>query len=78
MCRIWMQDNLGEAKFISTLDLSRGYWQLPVETGGTGKDSVYHTLWFISVSEDAIWPLPATFQRMVDKRSAALCKCLLG
>ena len=30
-------DNLGEAKFISTLDLSRGYWQVPVEPEAQAK-----------------------------------------
>ena len=32
-------DNLGNAKYISTLDLSRGYWQAPVEKHAQKKNA---------------------------------------
>ena len=30
-------DELGQARFISTLDLTKGYWQVPVEKTGQAK-----------------------------------------
>ena len=39
-------DRLGGARYITTLDLSRGYWQVPVDTS---PDSIYNSFWSVSV-----------------------------
>lgn len=61
-------DRLGGAKYISTLDLTCGYWQVPV-----GKDSQDKTafttpfgLFNFSVMPFGLQGPPATFQRMMD------------
>ena len=35
-------DRLGQAKLITTLDLSKGYWQVPVAKEDRLKDSLLH------------------------------------
>ena len=35
-------DRLGGARFISTLDLTRGYWQVPVAECDQEKTAFYH------------------------------------
>ena len=61
-------DSLGKAKFVTTLDLSRGYWQVPVE-----KESRPYTafttpyvLFQFRVMPFGLHGAPATFQRMMD------------
>ena len=52
-------DKLGGAKFIRTLDLSRGYWQVPVCCGKRStKDNLYHS--YRSVP----WPDPSHALRL--------------
>ncbi len=49
-------DRLGDAEYISTLDLARGF--LLAGTRGKerqGQDSIHHSKWLISVSSHAIW-----------------------
>ena len=62
-------DNLGGAKFISTLDLSRSYWQVPVEA-----ESQARTAFTTPFGLYQFWRMPfglqgapAAFQQMVDK-----------
>ena len=60
-----MIDQLGSASFISTLDLTRGYWQVPVS------DSDRHKTAFITpfglYQLFGLQGAPATFQRMMDR-----------
>ena len=62
-------DQLGKAKFITTLDLTRGYWQVP-----TAKPSRHLTvftppfgLFQFQVMSFGLQGAPATFQRLMDK-----------
>ena len=48
-----MLDRLGKAHFICTMDLTRGYWQVPVAVQDR-QDSFYFTIWFLPISNDAI------------------------
>ena len=61
-------DSLGKAKYITTLDLARGYWQVPVQ-----EESRPHTafttpygLFQFKVMPFGLHGAPATFQRMMD------------
>lgn len=61
-------DRLGHAKYISTLDLSRGYWQVPVAESDRPKTAfTTHTgLFQFRVMPFGLSGAPATFQRMMD------------
>ncbi|KAJ8279240.1 hypothetical protein COCON_G00063060, partial [Conger conger] len=61
-------ERLGPARYISTLDLTRGYWQVPL-TPGEGKDGLRHPGRPVPVQSAAVWSpwSPATFQRLMDK-----------
>ena len=62
-------DNLGNAKYISTLDLSRGYWQAPVEKH-VQKKNAFATpfgLYQFKRMPFGLQGAPATVQRMMDK-----------
>ena len=50
------------------MDLTRGYWQVPVAVKDRHKTAFSFTVWFLPISNDAIWTAgaPATFQRMMD------------
>lgn len=43
-------NKLGKAKYISKLDLTKGYWQIPVS-----EECFFHSVWSLSVSSFAIW-----------------------
>ncbi len=70
-------DNLGEAKFISTLDLSRGYWQVPVEPAAQAKTAFTTPFGLFQFRRMpfGLQGAPATFQRMVDKLLDGLQHC---
>ena len=61
-------DRLGNAKFISTLDLSRGYWQVPVSEDARAKTAFTtpYGLFQFRVMPFGLQGAPATFQRMMD------------
>ena len=62
-------DQLGKAKFISTLDLAKGYWQLPVATKDCHK-TVFVTpfgLYQLKMMPFGLSRAPATFQKMMDR-----------
>ena len=79
-------DRLGGAKYITTLDLTRGYWQVPVAK--TSRDNTAFTtpfgLYEFTVMPFGLHGAPATFQRMIDallrgleEYSAAYCDDLI-
>ncbi len=62
-------DRLGGAKYITTLDLSRGYWQLPVDTESrhlTGFTTPFGLFQF-KVMPFRLHGAPGTFQRLMDR-----------
>ena len=49
-------DKLGKATFISTLDLEKGYHQVPVHDESIEKkNSIYYTMREMGIRIDAIW-----------------------
>ena len=61
-----MIDRTGRAKFISTLDLTKGYWQEPVHRSKTAFVTPFGLFQFLRMPF-GLQGAPATFQRMVDK-----------
>ncbi len=61
-------DRLGGAKYISTLDLTRGYWQVPVAPECYDKTAFTTPfgLFNFTVMPFGLQGAPATFQRMMD------------
>ena len=62
-------ERLGPARYISTLDLTKGYWQVPLtprareKTAFTTPDGLYH----YRVLPFGLHGAPATFQRLMDQ-----------
>ena len=61
-------DRLGGAKYISTLDLTRGYWQVPVAPESQAKTAFTTPfgLYDFTVMPFGLQGAPATFQRLID------------
>ncbi len=61
-------DRLGRARFISTLDLTKGYWQVPLTEQAKPKTafSTPSGHWQYRVLPFGLHGAPATFQRMMD------------
>lgn len=62
-------ERLGKAKFISTLDLSKGYWQVPLSPQAK-ELTAFRTpfgLYHFTVMPFGLQGAPATFQRLMDK-----------
>ena len=62
-------DSLGPAKYITTLDLTRGYWQVPVHTESQQKTAFTTPfgLFQFKVMPFGLQGAPATFQRLMDR-----------
>lgn len=62
-------DRLGEACYFSTLDLTKGYWQIPLEAHSREKtalatpSSLYQFVWMPFGLHEA----PVTFQKLMDQ-----------
>ena len=64
-----MIDQIGVAKFISTLDLTKGYWQVPVRVEDRHKTAFATPFGLFQFKRMpfGLQGAPATFQRMVDR-----------
>ena len=64
-----MIDRLGKAKYITTLDLTRGYWQVPMCKADRPKTAFTTPfgLFQFCVMPFGLKGAPATFQRLMDK-----------
>ena len=62
-------DQLGQAKYATTLDLTRGYWQVPVAVEAREKTACVTPfgLYRFRVMPFGLQGAPATFQRMMDQ-----------
>ena len=62
-------DELGRARYLSTLDLTKGYWQVPVSTDAQRKTAFTTPFGLFQFRRMpfGLQGAPATFQRMMDK-----------
>ncbi|CAM5075717.1 unnamed protein product [Eretmochelys imbricata] len=67
-------EKLGRAQFISTLDLTKGYWQVPLDDSAKERSAftTHVGLYEFNVLPFALRNVPATFQRLVDGLLAGL------
>ena len=70
-------DRLGSAKYISTLDLSRGYWQVLMAKESRQKTAFVtpYGLFQFNVMPFGLQGAPSTFQRMMDQLLRGLEDC---
>lgn len=61
-------EHLREAQYISTLDLTKGYWQIPMELGSKEKTAfaMPKGLYQFTRMPFRLHVAPATFQRLID------------
>ena len=62
-------DQIGNATFITTLDLAKGYWQVPMNPEDREKTAFVSPkgLYQFTVMPFGLSEAPATFQRMMDE-----------
>ncbi|CAM4664094.1 unnamed protein product [Caretta caretta] len=67
-------EKLGRAQFISTLDLTKGYWQVPLDESAKESSAftIHVGLYEFNVLSFGLQNAPATFQRLVDGLLAGL------
>ncbi|KAL5496902.1 hypothetical protein EMCRGX_G013275 [Ephydatia muelleri] len=70
-------DRLGSANYISTLDLSWGYWQVPMSAQSRAKTAFVtsYGLFEFNVMPFGLQGAPSTFQRMMDQLLRGLEDC---
>ena len=69
-----MLDQIGNAKYITTLDLAKGYWQVPMADEDREKTTFSSPmgLYQFTVMPFGLSRAPATFQRMMDQNLRGL------
>ena len=74
-----MLDQIGNAHFITTLDLAKGYWQVPMSEEDKEKTAFVGLFQFVTMPF-RLCGAPATFQRMMDSvlRGTDVCGSILG
>ncbi|CAM5141293.1 unnamed protein product [Natator depressus] len=67
-CTDELLEKLGRAQFISTLDLTKGYWQVPLHESAKERSAftTHLGLYEFNVLPVRLQNAPATFQRLVD------------
>ena len=69
-----MLDQIGNAKYITTLDLAKGYWQVPMADEDREKTAFSSPmgLYQFTVMPFGLSGAPETFQRMIDQNLRGL------
>lgn len=69
-----MFEKIGPATVVSTLDLAKGYWQIPMALGSTEKTAftMPFGLYELQVMPFGLHSAPTTFQRTIKH---VLCEC---
>ena len=63
-------ENIGTAKYITKLDLTKGYWQIPLSEESQNKSAFFtpYGLYELTIMPFGMMTALATFQRMMKKK----------